>query len=52
LCSRLAILSNGVLKTIGFLTDLKNSFAKGFIIILKVNINTNENIFNAGVIYV
>ena len=41
LCSRLAIVSEGRIKTIGLISDLKKNFAKGFVIILKANIDTN-----------
>ncbi len=44
LCSRLAIMSNGVLKTIGFISDIKKIYAKGFTLILKVNLNCDQNI--------
>ncbi|XP_054163713.1 phospholipid-transporting ATPase ABCA3-like [Oppia nitens] len=44
LCSRLAILSNGVIKTIGSLPQLRKSFANGFDIILKVNCDSSDNI--------
>jgi ABC-type multidrug transport system ATPase subunit len=43
LCSRLAIMSNGVLKTIGFISDIKKIYAKGFTLILKVNLNCDES---------
>jgi len=44
LCSRIAIMSNGILQTIGYIGDIKKKYAKGFTIILKVNINCDENI--------
>ncbi|XP_054161712.1 phospholipid-transporting ATPase ABCA3-like [Oppia nitens] len=42
LCSRLAILSNGVIKTIGSLPQLRKSFANGFDIILKLNCDSKS----------
>ncbi|CAG2162425.1 unnamed protein product [Oppiella nova] len=47
LCSRLAIVSNGVIKTIGYVSQLKSSYAKGFDIILKVRNDANDEIIEA-----
>ncbi|CAG2101078.1 unnamed protein product, partial [Medioppia subpectinata] len=44
LCNRLAILSKGVIKTIGFTDELKTRYAVGFDIIVKVNRDSNEAI--------
>ncbi|CAG2108318.1 unnamed protein product, partial [Medioppia subpectinata] len=43
LCNRLAILSKGVIKTIGFTDELKTRYAVGFDIIVKVNRDSNED---------
>ncbi|CAG2165202.1 unnamed protein product [Oppiella nova] len=42
LCSRLAIVSKGVLKAIGFTAHLKSFYAKGFDLIVKVKSGSNE----------
>ncbi|CAG2173938.1 unnamed protein product, partial [Oppiella nova] len=42
LCSRLAIVSKGVLKAIGFTAHLKSFYAKGFDLIVKVKSDSNE----------
>ena len=50
LCSRLAIVSNGQIKTIGFIADLEKSYAKGFIIIVKVSSDSNVDLFKSKMI--
>ncbi|CAG2111015.1 unnamed protein product, partial [Medioppia subpectinata] len=46
LCSRLAIVSKGVIKTVGYVSQLKTSFAKGYDIMLKVRKDANEEIID------
>ena len=41
LCSRLAIVSDGTIKTIGHLDELNRKYAKGFHIIIKTKQNSN-----------
>ncbi|CAG2103679.1 unnamed protein product, partial [Medioppia subpectinata] len=46
LCDRLAIVSKGVIKTIGFTDELKNRYGKGFDVILKINGETSDEIIS------
>ncbi|CAG2111016.1 unnamed protein product, partial [Medioppia subpectinata] len=46
LCSRLAIVSKGVIKSVGYVSQLKTCFAKGYDIILKVRNDSNEEIID------
>ena len=47
LASRLAIVSKGQIKTIGFITDLQKSFAKGFQIIVKLSPQSNTELLKS-----